>query len=200
MVKMTAKEIFDALADGQSIAELLETTGATLEDLIAILRASQPTQVDPTTPAPVDVGDTETRTGEALDTSYPDALNVSDQLALGTIQLEGTENAVTPEQATASLLLWQALQGSVTTQAEVAAALKQIEGTMTSEQLEAIAILQLAQKDLRTWMQDQGLGLGEGPGMGGGNHEISLEVRTTRQSGILLNSLIELLEARAGGV
>jgi hypothetical protein len=88
----------------------------------------------------------------------------------------------------------------VTTQAEVAAALKQIEGTMTSEQLEAIAILQLAQKDLRTWMQDQGLGLGEGPGMGGGNHEISLEVRTTRQSGILLNPLIELLEARTGGV
>ena len=120
------------------------------------------------TPAPVDEGDGETYTSAVLDTSYPDALSVGNQLALGTIQLEETENAMTPDQATALLPLWQALQGGVTAEAEVNAVLKQIEGTMTQDQLQAIAALQLTQEDLRAWMEEQGLGMGGGfPGAGG---------------------------------
>jgi hypothetical protein len=205
------------------------------------------------TPATADEGSGVVYTSEALDTSYDGALDASTQLVLGTIQLEGTENAVTPGQAKALLPLWQALRGGVTAQAEVAAVLKQIEGTMTSEQLEAIAAMQLTQEDLRAWMQEQGADVSGGfPGVGGGQ-EVSPEVRATRQAefgsgevppematrraemenmsdeeraalrataqagggfpgrpggragggarqfGILLNPLIELLEARAGG-
>jgi len=90
--------------------------------------------------------------------------------------LEGSENAVSPDQATALLPLWQALRGGVTVQAEVNAVLKQIEGTMTQEQLEAIAAMQLTQEDLRTWMEEQG------PGFGGERWPPSPEVLATRQA------------------
>jgi hypothetical protein len=134
------------------------------------------------TPGPVDEGVGEAYTSAVLDTSYEGALGVSNQLALGTIQLEGTDHAVTPGQATALLPLWQALQGGVTVQAEVNAVLRQVEGTMTPEQLAAIAAMQLTQEDLRAWMQEQGLGAGGGfPGTGGAQ-ESSPEVRATRQA------------------
>jgi len=134
------------------------------------------------TPVPADEGSAVVYTSEALGTSYDGALDVPNQLMLGTFQLEGTDNAVTPEQATALLPLLQALQGGVTAQAEMAAVLKQIEGAMAAEQLEAIAAMQLTQEDLRTWVQEQGLGAGGGfPGAGGGE-EVSPEVRATRQA------------------
>jgi hypothetical protein len=109
-----------------------------------------------------DEGGGETYTSAALDTSYEDALAASSQLVLGTFKLEETANAVTPEQAKTLLPLWQALQGGVTAQAEIDAVLKQIEGTMTQEQLAAIDAMQLTQEDLRTWMEEQGMGMGGG--------------------------------------
>ena len=130
------------------------------------------------TSAPADADDSEAYASAVLDTSYPDALNVSSQLALGTVRLEETENGVTPEQATALLPLWQALQGGVTAQAEVNAVLKQIEGTMTSEQLAAVAAMQLTQEDMQAWMQEQGLRMGGGfPGAGE-----DPDTRATRQA------------------
>jgi hypothetical protein len=137
------------------------------------------------TPAPVDEGDGETYTSAVLDTSYPDALSVGNQLALGMLQLEETEQAVTSEQAATLLPLWQALRGGVTAQAEVNAVLKQIEGTMTQDQLQAIAALQLTQEDLRAWMEEQGLGMGGGfPGAGGDMSEEEREsLRATVEAG-----------------
>lgn len=127
--------------------------------------------------APADADDNETYTSAVLDTSYPGALNVSGQLALGTIRLEETKNAVTPKQATPLLPLWQALQGGVTVQAEVNTVLAQIEETMATEQLEDIAAMQLTQEDLRAWTQEQGLGLGTG-----GGQDLSPEEWATRQA------------------
>jgi hypothetical protein len=121
----------------------------------------------------VDEGGGTTYTSAVLDASYPGALSMGSQLALGTLQLEETENSVTPEQATALLPLWQALQGGVTAQAEVDAVLKQIEGVMTSEQLAAIAAKQLTQDDLR--------GLGIPPG-GGSGQGLSPDEQATRQA------------------
>jgi len=124
------------------------------------------------TPAPVDTGEGETQSSAVLDTSYPNALDVSGQVALGTFLLEGTENAVTPQQATALLPLWQAIRGgTLQGEAETNAVLAQIGGEMTPEQLAAIAALQLSQDDLRAWAQDQGLSLGT-----------SSEERATRQA------------------
>lgn len=133
--------------------------------------------------APADEGGGETYASTVLDTSYPGALPVNSQLALGTFQLEGTENAVTPEQAKTLLPLWQALQGGVTAQAEINAVLKQIESAMTQEQLQAIAAMQLTQEDLRAWMEEQGMQMPGGPGEGSGQ-EPSPEALATRQAGI----------------
>jgi hypothetical protein len=123
-------------------------------------------------------------TSEALDTSYSGALSAANQLMLGTLLLEDTEHAVTPEQAKTLLPLWQALQGGgVTIQAEINAVLKQIEGEMTQEQLEAIAAMQLTQDDLRTWMEEQGMGAGF-PRPGGDISDEEREaVRATMQAG-----------------
>jgi hypothetical protein len=119
--------------------------------------------------APVDEGGEETYTSEYLDASYASALNTSSQLALGTLLLEDTDNAVTAEQAAALLPLWQALRGGVTAEVEVNAVLRQIEATMAPEQLEAVAAMQLTREDLQAWMQEQGLGTRGGfPGPGAG--------------------------------
>jgi hypothetical protein len=108
-------------------------------------------------------------TSAVMDASYEGALPVSSQLALGIFQLEGTENAVTPAQAAALLPLWQAVQGgTLQSEAETNAVLKQIEGAMTSEQLAAIAAMQLTLEDVGAWAQEQGVSLGPPPEAMGG--------------------------------
>lgn len=113
-----------------------------------------------------------------IDTSYPDSLDVSGQLALGTLRLEGTGQAVTPEQAATLLPLWQAIRGgTLQGEAEIGAVLSQIEGEMAAEQLETIAGMQLTPGDLQSWAQEQGLGFGAGDGSGpmGGGEDLSEE-------------------------
>jgi len=97
-------------------------------------------------------------TSATLDTSYPNALPAAMQLALGSLRLEGSEQAITPAQAKTLLPLWQALQGTaLRNQAEINAVLRQIEKTMTESQLAAIAALRLTTDDLRAWMAEQGI-------------------------------------------
>jgi hypothetical protein len=134
-------------------------------------------------PAPADVGGEKADGDTAIDTSYPDALEVSDQLALGTLLLEGTERAVTPAQAAALLPLWQVIQGgTLQGDTEINAVLSQIEGEMTAEQLATIAGEQLTAEDRQTWAQEQGLGFGAGDGSGpvGGGVGPSEEERAQR--------------------
>jgi len=159
--------------------------GLVLVLMVAVLAGCGGSEEAPAAVDEVDEGVESAYTSDVLDTSYPDALDASSQLALGTVYLEGSELAVTPEQATALLPLWQALlQGGVTAQAEVSAVLKQVEGTMTAEQLEAITAMQLSQEDLRAWMEEQGIGMGGGfPGVGGDMSEEEREaLRATRQA------------------
>jgi hypothetical protein len=119
----------------------------------------------------------------ALDTSYEGALDAGNQLALGTLQLEETEHAVTPEQAKTLLPLWQALQGGVTAEGEISAVLKGIEGAMTEEQLASIADMRLTQDDMESWMQEQGMGGPDGfPGVGDMSEEEREAARATRQA------------------
>ncbi len=123
-------------------------------------------------PAPTETRDSEVNTSAALDASYENALPVSSQLALGIFQLEETEDAVTSEQASALLPLWQAIQaGTLQGETETNAVLKQIEREMTSEQLEAIAAMQLTWQDMTGWAEAQGLSMGLSP-----------EVLATRQA------------------
>ena len=104
-----------------------------------------------------------------LDTTYENALDVTSQLALGTLNLEGTAYAVTKEQAAKLLPLWQALGGSALQgNAERNAVVRQIETTMTGAQVSAIVAMRLAQEDAQAWVQSQGGGAaarrGQAPG------------------------------------
>lgn len=105
-----------------------------------------------------------------LSEDYADALPVSSQLAIGTLMLEDTDNAVTVEQAGELLPNWQmlqALQSSGTAaQAELDAALKQIQGAMTNEQLTAIKEMQLTPDSMLELAGERGLGRGFAGGTG----------------------------------
>ncbi|MBN1454348.1 MAG: hypothetical protein JW963_25245 [Anaerolineales bacterium] len=125
-----------------------------------------------------------------LDTTYEGALSARNLLAMGTLELEGTANSVTTEQAGTLLPLWQALLGTqksgAAAPAEVTALLDQIESIMTSEQLAAINALQLTQTDLQAWAVANGIALGSGGVEGGGQpgqgQALSAEERATRQA------------------
>jgi hypothetical protein len=115
-----------------------------------------------------------TSTGSArvtLSEDYADALPVPSQLAIGTLMLEDTDNAVTVEQAGELLPNWQmlqALQSSGTAaQAELDAVLNQIQGAMTDEQLTAIKEMQLTRDSMMQLAQERGLGRGLAGGAGG---------------------------------
>jgi hypothetical protein len=112
----------------------------------------------------------ETGSKVTLNDDYADALPMPSQLAIGTLMLEDTENAVTAEQAGELLPSWkmlQALQSSGTAaQAELDAVLDQIQGRMTDEQLTVIKERQLTPSSLLELAQEQGLGSGFGGGTG----------------------------------
>jgi hypothetical protein len=136
-----------------------DTSGATPEAANADLAAS---------------GDGGAYTSAALNTAYEGALPASSQLVLGTFALEGTEQAITTEQAKALLPLWRAIQGgSLQSDAETNAVLKQIESAMTAEQLAAIAAIQFTMEDLGRWMQEQGIDLAPPTGAAGGSGDVA---------------------------
>lgn len=158
-----------------------------------------------------------TPASSALDLSYEGALALRNQLALGTLRLEETDQPVTAAQADNLLLLWQALRGTMgsaaSAQAEVDALIAQIEGTMSDEQLAAIAAMQLTQADMQAWAQSNSLNMTQGSGLGAGEHgsgrDLSEDERATRQaeraaagetgagtSQALIDAVIALLEAK----
>lgn len=150
---------------------------------------------------------------EYIDSSYEGALPVRNQLALGTLQLAGTPEALTSEQAATLLPLWQALRSTSktggTADAEVNALLEQIESSFTAEQLAAISKLQLTQADLQEWAKTNGVTTGTGGGQPGQGQGMSPEARATRQaeegrtssnssggvSSAIMDALIAYLEA-----
>jgi len=111
-------------------------------------------------------------TSHTLVASYPGALSASNQLMLGMLRLEGTDSAITPEQARTMLPVLQALQGQVLkSDAERTAALAYIEAQLTPAQLSAIANMRLTRDDLQTWMRESsqpGPGPQVTPGAGAG--------------------------------
>jgi len=93
----------------------------------------------------------------ALNLTYEGALDVTGQLALGTLQLEGTDLAVTEAQASDLLALWQVLtSGELQSDGETNAVLKQIESAMTADQVFAISGLRLTQEDAQAWLEQAG--------------------------------------------
>jgi hypothetical protein len=136
--------------------------------------------------APTTTGGSDSYSSPNLDTSYEGAMSVRNQLALGTLQLNGTEKAITAEQAAELVPLWQALRSTGKTgeaaSEEVNALLGQIEGTLTTDQLAAIRDLQLLQSDIQDWAKANGLTVGAGGGQPGAGAGLSPEARATRQA------------------
>jgi hypothetical protein len=91
-------------------------------------------------------------------------LSTTMQVAIGTIQLDATEEAVTTGQAAELLPLWETLQVLETSDTaaaeEIDALFTQIQETMTQEQMQAISALNLTRQDMFSIMQSQGMGLG----------------------------------------
>ena len=96
-------------------------------------------------------------------TSGQPALPLSMQLALGTLKLEGTDSAVTPEQAAELLPLWKATNSlgdadNVTPQ-ELEGLYKQIQRAMTPEQMQAIQSMDWSGSNMREIAKELGLEL-----------------------------------------
>lgn len=99
------------------------------------------------------------------------ALSENLTLLVGTLELDGTSHSVNAEQAAELLPLWKALrtlsQSESAAIEELEAVLYQIRETMTEEQLDAIAAMQLTRAEMAALLQEyglsQGLGTGEGP-------------------------------------
>jgi hypothetical protein len=121
-----------------------------------------------------DAAENPTAARVTLNEHYAGALPISSQLTIGTLLLEGTEDAITEEQAGELLTnyqMLQALQASGTAaQAELDAVLDQIQEAMTDEQLAEIKDMQLTADSRLELVQERGLGRGlaGGSGAGGG--------------------------------
>lgn len=117
--------------------------------------------------------------GAYLNTEYDDAANLRSQLAFGIIKLADTSVPVNQEQAQALIPLWQgiiALSGESTTASEELIAIQdQITTTLTAEQLNAIAEMQITNADLDAFYAEFGIvlptpipGVTKVPGSGSG--------------------------------
>lgn len=82
------------------------------------------------------------------------------QLIVGPFKLEGTENAIQPDQAEELLFLWQGykeLSGrDSAADEEKAAILRQVNENMTTEQMDAIQTMNLTQQDIRAVVLEYG--------------------------------------------
>jgi len=92
------------------------------------------------------------------------ALPLAEQLAIGILKLEETDQAVTAEQADELLNLWQAYQAlmnsETTASVELAAVLEQIQETLTAEQVQAIETMGLTRQSMTELMQSLGIEMG----------------------------------------
>lgn len=148
-----------------------------LSTIVIVLLASacapamSPSSVEPTSLA-----------SSYLNTEYDDATNLRSQLAFGIIKLAGTSESISPEQAQTLIPLWQgliSLSGDSTTASEELLAIQdQITQTLTVEQLEAIAELEITNADLNLFYAEFGIvlptpipGVTKVPGSGSGKTE-----------------------------
>lgn len=223
---MTRRLVLGVLAVLMVVLTACDTRTATVstaEPVAAptVVRDAEPTaepEAEPTAEPVSDAGDTTPAEPTAeppgdesapppvttLDDDYPDAVLVFQQLVVGTLMLEGTDQAVTAEQAQELLGLWQmfkALRGgsSPPSLEEINATLDMIMAEMTPEQLGAIQAMQLTQDDVRAYAQENGI---SGQGDPTGNQNLTDEERRermlTRGAKPFVDFLIGRLELWAG--
>jgi hypothetical protein len=96
----------------------------------------------------------------ATTVSASNGLSGATKLALGTLKLEGTSQAVTTAQATELFTLWEGYQSlsksDTASQVELDALVKQIQGTMTTDQIKAIDAMDLTNQSMSEIMSTLG--------------------------------------------
>lgn len=99
------------------------------------------------------------------------------KLALGTLHLEGTDQAVDAAAAAQLLPLWQLMDelstNSATSPAEITAVIEQIESSMTSSQLQSIQALNLTDSSVAKSSQAGGASATAGTTMASSNAKVS---------------------------
>jgi hypothetical protein len=112
--------------------------------------------------------------------SNPSQMPLEQKLAIGTLKLEGTPQAVTAKEATDLLPLWQAVKSlsanSNTAPSEITAVYKQIEGVMTPDQTQTIQKMTWTQQDLQALMTQYGIQFGSAQG----GQTLTADQRATR--------------------
>lgn len=130
--------------------------------LILILTVLTLSACAPTAAAPSEAVPTSSASA-AIDLTFPDAANLRSQLAYGILKLDGTPNAINPEQAKILIPLWQAVvtlsSNTTTASAELVALQDQIAQALTPAQLEAIAALKITNAELNTYYAQFGLSM-----------------------------------------
>ena len=128
-----------------------------------VIAATAAPQMDSVNAAP-----TNSAPSTTLTTNDANAPSVLEQLLAGTFLLEGTDNAVTAEQAAVLVPLWTSLketmQNTSATQEQITAIIEQIQSAMTPEQLTAITSMQITRESIRTTLQQLGITMGGGNG------------------------------------
>lgn len=99
--------------------------------------------------------------GQQRNNFDPSKMTVEQKLAIGTLKLQDTPNAITADEAKNLLPLWKAVKSlgaSNTSSAdEVTALYKQIEDTMTPAQIDAIKTMTWTQTDMTALFQKYGI-------------------------------------------
>jgi len=115
------------------------------------------------------------------------ALSLTDKLAPGILKLEGTDLAVTAEQAAELLPLWKAVKSlgasDTATQLEIDAVYQQIQDALTAEQLAAIEALDLSGENMRTLMSELGIDMNAPFDTGLTDSERATKIAELRASG-----------------
>lgn len=112
---------------------------------------------------------------------------IESKLAIGTLSLEGTKNAVTAEQAKTLLPLWKAMKSlsssSTASNDELTALYQQIQDAMTSDQIAAIKALTLKQEDMQALAKKYNVTLNQPQMPQGTPNATALAKRSSSNSG-----------------
>ncbi|MGA7195307.1 MAG: hypothetical protein WBW94_16945 [Anaerolineales bacterium] len=95
--------------------------------------------------------------GQSTTTSKTKSFSGQAELIVGILKLEGTDQAVTADQASELLPLWEVMKvladSDTSAQAEVDAAVGQIKKTLTPSQLQTITAMKLTEQDVAAFEQ-----------------------------------------------
>jgi len=126
------------------------------------------------------------QTTASIEESVPREMPLVMKLALGTFKLDETDSPITSEQAGKFLPLWKAVrslsQSETAAAEETQALIKQIQDSMTSEQMKAINDMGLTFQDMRSIAEEMGLDFGSGR-IADMNPEMRATIEARRQSG-----------------